>query len=192
MYKAVVVGVSMGGMHALQSILSGINQSFSLPLLIVQHQSAQYKSNLAELLNRTCPLTVVDACSGDVIQPNHVYIAPAGYHLLVEKDKTIALSVDNPVNYSIPSIDVLFESAAEAYKETLIGVVLTGANHDGSQGLKTIKTYGGLTVVQDPKTAEAAQMPTSAINLTQPAHIVPLDEISDFLNKLCTDNACVE
>jgi len=185
MYKAIVIGVSMGGIQALRSILSGLNKSFSLPLLVVQHQSAQYKSNLAKLLNKICPLTVVDACSGESIKSGYIYIAPPGYHLLVEKDKSLSLSVDLPVNYSIPSIDVLFESAAEAYKESLIGIVLTGANNDGSQGLKAVKAYGGLTIVQDPKTAEASQMPTSAINLVKPVYILPLDEISEFLNSYC-------
>jgi two-component system chemotaxis response regulator CheB len=112
------------------------------------------------------------------------YIAPPNYHLLFENDQSFTLTVDERVNYARPSIDVLFETAAEAYKDTLIGIILTGANTDGSRGLKKIKDFGGLTIVQDPATAESDSMPRAAILTTQVDHVLPIEEIAEFLNSL--------
>jgi two-component system chemotaxis response regulator CheB len=110
-----------------------------------------------------------------------IYLAPANYHLLVEKDKTLALTVDEAVNYSRPSIDVLFESAADVFGQGLIGVILTGANEDGSQGFKIIKETGGITVVQDPATAGVSVMPQAAVDCVEVDHLLPLEEIGPFL-----------
>lgn len=183
-YQAIVIGASMGGMQALKTILAQLPEYFSLPVLVVQHQMADADDFLAEYLNRHCALKVKEACSNEPILSGHVYISPAAYHLLVEEEKTLSLSVDLPVNYSIPSIDVLFDSAADVYGEYLVGVVLTGASADGSQGLKKIKAYGGLTVVQDPSGAEAPEMPTAAIKALPVDHIMSLEKIGLLLGGL--------
>ncbi|WP_028866205.1 chemotaxis protein CheB [Psychromonas aquimarina] len=186
-YQAVVIGASMGGMQALRTLLAQLPNNFPLPVMVVQHQMRGSDDFLAEYLNRYCAVEVKEACSNEPVLSAHVYIAPAGYHLLVEEEKTLSLSVDLPVNYSIPSIDVLFESAADVYGEYLVGIVLTGASVDGSQGLKKIKAYGGLAVVQDPVSAEAPEMPAAAVNAAEVDHILPLEEIGVFLGGLTDD-----
>ena len=134
-------------------------------------------------LNESCPLTVKEADEKEPIKPGFVYIAPANYHLLVEQNKTLSLSIDSKVCYSRPSIDVLFETAAEAYLSGLIGIILTGANDDGTIGLKKIKEKGGLTIAQDPATAESGVMPLSAIRENVVDQILPLAEIASFLSQ---------
>ncbi|NRD74459.1 chemotaxis protein CheB [Shewanella sp. VB17] len=181
MYEAIVVGVSAGGLHALTQILPCLPPDYPIAVLIVQHRYRGSDHFLDEYLNQLSAVTVKEAEPGEPILPAHVYIAPAGYHLLVERDKTLSLSIDPPVNFSIPSIDVLFQSAATCYKNTLIGLILTGANSDGSQGLKMIKEYGGYGIVQDPHTAEVDVMPRAAIDLVEVDKIIALDELGHFL-----------
>ena len=180
-YKAVVVGVSAGGMTALPAILSVLPISFSMPVIIVQHRKEGQKDYLTTYLGQRCRLKVEEAKEKYPVSSGRVYLAPSGYHLLIERDFTFSLSVDPPVHFSRPSIDVLFESAADAYGPELIGVVLTGANSDGAQGLKKIRQKSGLALVQDPETAEADIMPLSAINTAGADHILPLDAIGPFL-----------
>ena len=187
MYEAVVIGVSKGGMAALKMILSAMPQDLSIPVIIVQHQAPSEGSNLAQLLNSMVAIEVREAQLGEIVAAGSVYLSVAGYHLLIEKDKTFSLSVDPPVNFSRPSIDVLFESAADAYGDKLVGIVLTGANADGSQGLKRIAKNGGLTVVQDPETAEASAMPEAAIAATDVNHVLSLSDIADFIKGLAND-----
>jgi len=177
----------MGGMDALNTILSALPTDFSIPIMVVQHQLASADEFLSAYLNRNSPLNVKHPYSGEKIEPGTVYIAPPGYHLLVEENGTLSLSVDLPVNYSIPSIDVLFESAADAYEERLIGIILTGASADGAKGLKAIKDLGGLSIVQDPSTAEADIMPKAAIAVTEIDHVTPLSEIAALIRSICND-----
>ncbi|MCF8495716.1 MAG: chemotaxis protein CheB [Alphaproteobacteria bacterium] len=184
MHEAIVIGVSAGGMEALKSILSVLPPSFSIPVAIVQHVARTSDSYLVEYLNRLSVLTVKEAESGESLTPGTVYLAPPGYHLLIESDRTFSLSVDARVNFSCPSIDVLFESAAEVFRSRLVGVVLTGANADGSQGIRKIKEYGGLAVVQNPKTAQASYMPQAALNVVKPDFILNLEQIAPFLAEL--------
>ena len=120
----------------------------------------------------------------ECILPGVIYLAPPGYHLMIEEDKTFSLSVDSPVNFARPSIDVLFETEADAYGARLVGVILTGANSDGSRGLKKIKDSGGLVLVQDPESAEAATMPRAAVEGTEVDYVLPLEEIGPFLNRM--------
>jgi len=127
---------------------------------------------------------VKEAEDGENIQPGIVYIAPANYHLLVEKDRNLSLSVDRQVNYSRPAIDVLFETASWAYQKTLVGILLTGASNDGSLGLRSIQEQGGMTVVQDPSTAVAPFMPQSALDLIKVDHLLSLEKISTLLRNL--------
>jgi two-component system chemotaxis response regulator CheB len=182
-YQAIVIGTSVGGLNALQKILGPLPANFSLPILIVQHRLPAPDDFLTFSLNESCPLTVKEADEKEPIKPGFVYIAPANYHLLVEQNKTLSLSIDSKVCYSRPSIDVLFETAAEAYLSGLIGIILTGANDDGTIGLKKIKEKGGLTIAQDPATAESGVMPLSAIRENVVDQILPLAEIASFLSQ---------
>jgi len=162
-FRAIVIGVSSGGVQALSALLGALPGEFPLPILVVQHISPEAGDGLARLLNAHGPLRVKEADEMEMPAAGHVYLAPPNYHLLVEPDGHLALSADLPVSYARPSVDVLFETAAEAWGPGLIGVILTGANHDGSRGLAHVKMRGGLAIVQDPADAEAPQMPMAAI-----------------------------
>ena len=183
-YEAIVIGVSSGGMSALRYLFSAIPFDFSLPVIVVQHVGARSDNTWIELLNELSNLNVKEADEKETIKPGNVYIAPSNYHLLIEKERSFSFTIDERVNFARPSIDVLFESAAEAYKNSLIGVVLTGSNNDGTDGIKRIKDYGGLTIIQDPATAESSYMPSSAIAAIQPDHILPLEKIAELLISL--------
>ena len=186
-HEAVVVGVSAGGLNALSIVLSGLSKGFKMSVIVVQHTHPDSDDFLTRHLNAACPLTVKQADEKEVIQPGVVYMAPANYHLLVETDRTFSLSIDAPVNYARPSIDVLFESASDAYGARLVGVILTGANTDGSRGLKAVNAAGGLTMIQDPKTAEADVMPRAALAAVQIDHILSLKQMPAFLNRVNAD-----
>jgi two-component system chemotaxis response regulator CheB len=190
-FKAIVMGVSAGGLKALKTILPALPQDFSLPIIIVQHLSAQSDNIWIDILGNSILLKIKEADEKEKIENGTIYIAPAAYHLLIERDHTFSLLIDERVNYAIPSIDVLFESAADAYGDALIGVVLTGANNDGSLGLKKIKDKGGVAIVQDPLTADASYMPASAIATLKPDHIAPLEKIADLLIELDKTNQTV-
>jgi len=183
-YKAVVIGSSAGGLNALKVLFRGLESRFKLPVIIVQHISPDAENYLIHILNELKKLNVKEADEKETPVRGMVYVAPPNYHLLIEADQTFSLTVDERVNYARPSIDVLFETAAEAYQDSLIGIILTGANHDGSNGLKRIKELGGLTIVQDPETAEVDSMPRAALLSTQVDKVLPIDEIAPFLNSL--------
>jgi two-component system, chemotaxis family, protein-glutamate methylesterase/glutaminase len=180
-YEAIVIGVSSGGMSVMRSIFSLLPKGFKTPIIIVQHIGSNSKNQWIRLLSDSSNLYLKEADEKENIDQEIVYIAPPNYHLLVEKDKTFSLTIDERVNFARPSIDVLFESAAEAYKDKLIGIILTGSNSDGSEGLKRIQAYGGLTIVQDPNTAESSYMPLSALAVIQPDFILPLNGIIALL-----------
>jgi two-component system, chemotaxis family, protein-glutamate methylesterase/glutaminase len=180
-YEAIVVGVSAGGLNAMKIMFSLLPANFEVPIIIVQHVSPRSDNQWIELLNEKSKLRIKEADEKEKIKKGFIYVAPANYHLLIEKDKTFSLTIDERVSYARPSIDVLFETAADAYKDKLIGIVLTGSNNDGTNGIKTIKEVGGLTIVQDPKTAEYPFMPASAIDVIKPDYILPLEEIIDLL-----------
>lgn len=183
-YEAVVIGVSSGGMEALSLLLLLLPEEYPLPVIIVQHQHPHSDDFLARHLDEKCRLTVKQAEEKEWILPGVVYIAPANYHLLIEDDHTFSLSASERVNYARPSIDVLFETAADVYGDRLIGSILTGANNDGSQGLKTIKEHGGLCIVQDPATAEADLMPKTALETTSVDYVLSLQEIGILLSTI--------
>lgn len=183
-FEAIVIGVSAGGKDALEAFFSSLPGNFPLPLIVIQHRLVTADNYLIELLNERCNLTVKEMDEKESVKPGIIYIAPPAYHLLIEDDKTFSFSYDQPVCYARPSVDVLFESASDVYGPNLIGIVLTGANHDGSAGLKKIKERGGLTIVQNPETAEYDSMPKAAIAVTEIDHILPLDQIGPFLVKL--------
>lgn len=179
-----VIGVSAGGLAALAELFAHLPASFPLPLITVQHVHATQKGSWLGHFNARCPLAVQEAGDKERIRPGHIYLAPPGYHLLVERDETLALAVDAKVNYARPSIDVLFESAAYVWSLDLIGIILTGANHDGAHGLRVIQEYGGLTIAQDPASAEYPVMPQAAIAAGGVDRILPLNKIGGFLSSL--------
>ena len=191
-YTTLVIGVSAGGLAALELLLPKLPKSFALAIIVIQHRGQNNirsteedaEDFLVEYLKARCELPVLAASMGDKIKTGHIYIAPAKYHLLIEQEQTFSFSLEPPVNYALPSIDVLFESASHCYKNQLIGLILTGASSDGSQGLKIIKVNNGLTIVQDPSTAEASFMPTAAIAAHKVDHILPLSDIGTFLINL--------
>ncbi|MFZ5425477.1 MAG: chemotaxis protein CheB [Thermodesulfobacteriota bacterium] len=180
-YDAVVIGVSSGGLSALSTILPKLPEDFPASIIVVQHMSPGADDFLARHLDNVCALKVREAEDKDILEPGRVYIAPPNYHLMVEEGGALALSIEPRVNYSRPSVDVLFETAADAFADRLVGVVLTGANNDGAKGLKRIKQYGGLTIVQSPDTAQAGAMPRAAMETAGPHHVLPLDSIAPFL-----------
>ncbi|TAH33818.1 MAG: chemotaxis protein CheB [Alphaproteobacteria bacterium] len=185
-YESIVIGTSAGGINALKTILPALPEWFAIPIAIVQHIDIRSDDFLAEYLNDICEINVKQAEDKEPMLAGHAYLAPPGYHLLIEEDRTFSLSVDGKVNFSCPSIDVLFDSAANAYSDRLIGVVLTGANGDGSMGLKNIKLSGGLAIVQDPATAEAEAMPLAAISATPVDYVADIDDIAALLIRLAS------
>jgi two-component system chemotaxis response regulator CheB len=183
-FELIAVGCSMGGMHALETILHPLPADFPVPIVVVQHRWRTSNEALPDFFRRRTSLKVVDANDKQWIQPGTVYLAPADYHLFVDRGE-LSLSVDAAVAYSRPSIDVMFESAADAYGESVIGVVLTGANADGAKGAARIKQRGGFVIVEDPKTAESPAMPAAALAATRVDRVLPLPRIGPYLVELC-------
>lgn len=183
-FAAAVIGVSAGGLNALRLILPQLDRDIGLAIVVVQHIRADSDSYLVQHLARLSAVRVKEAEDKERIEPGTVYFAPPDYHLLVERDGTFSLSTEERVNFSRPSIDVTFETAAVAFCDRLIGIVLTGANSDGSRGLATIKYFGGTTVVQSPESAEYAIMPRSAIESVGVDRVVSLSEMAGLLNTL--------
>lgn len=187
--EAVVIGASAGGVHALLTLLSGLPEHFSLPIIAVLHLPKERDSRLADVFQQRLGMTVREAADKEPIAPSTLYFAGSGYHLSIEMDRTFSLSCEEPVNYSRPSIDVLMDSAADAYGPNLAGVLLTGANFDGAAGLARIKQRGGLTAVQDPAEAQVATMPQAAIRKLKPNLILTLDGIRQLLIQLDINHA---
>ncbi|HVF78915.1 MAG TPA: chemotaxis protein CheB [Solirubrobacteraceae bacterium] len=180
----VAMGASWGGLHAVETVLGALPEDFGVPIVIAQHRQVDSNDGmLVRLLNARCALTVCEADDKQALDPGLVLIAPPDYHLLVERG-AVALSVDAPLNYSRPSIDVLFSSAAHAYGDRLVGVVLTGANSDGALGLAQIADRGGTAIVQDPETAERREMPDAALCATPDARVLALAQIGPVLSQL--------
>ncbi len=179
--RLVVVGASAGGVAALGDILPRLPAGFTLPVVVVVHQPASHRSLLAELFARKCSLPVLEAYDKAPVKPGHVYFSPPDYHLMIERDLTFVLSVDEPVNFSRPSIDVLLESAAASVGKDLLAIILTGNNSDGARGLKAVREAGGLAWVQLPEHAQAATMPRSAIELAGADAVYTLAQMADNL-----------
>lgn len=182
-YELVVIGTSWGGLHALRRVLGGLPAKFDVPVVVVQHRHRDSDHLLVALLQDHTPLTVSEVEDKTELEPGGVYVAPAEYHVLVEVGH-LALSTEEPVRYSRPSIDVTFESAADAYGARTIGVIMTGANDDGSRGLKRIAARGGAAIVQDPTTAESAVMPTAALKAVPDARVVTVEKMGPVIATL--------
>lgn len=182
--RVLVIGGSAGSIDALTTILPSLPRDFALPIALVVHLPATATSYLAEVLQAKTTLNVREIEDKDALTPGTLLIAPPNYHVLLEADGTCALSIDKPVSYSRPSIDVLFESAAEAFGDGTVGLLLSGANSDGAQGLARIGELGGITVVQSPQTSAAPHMPMAALQLARPQHVLPLQELGAFIAEL--------
>ena len=178
--EIVVVGTSTGGLKALQTLLSRLLADFPLPVVIVQHRGSTAEIELCEFLAQSSRLPISEPEDKEPLAPGRAYLAPRDYHLLIE-NRSFALSTAQSVRFARPSIDVLFESAADAFQTKAIGVILTGANTDGAQGLATIKARGGFTIVEDPASAVARELPDAAIAQATPDRILPLDQIATCL-----------
>jgi two-component system chemotaxis response regulator CheB len=187
-YEIVVVGTSWGGLSALRELVGGLPAVFPLPVVVVQHRHRQSDHLLASLLQDSSALPVGEVEDKAPITGGHVHVAPADYHLLIEYG-SFSLSIDEPVRYSRPSIDVTFVSAADAYGGRAVGVILTGANADGSRGLERIHERGGLALVQLPATAESPMMPAAALRCVPTARALPISEIASTLATLAPANA---
>lgn len=181
---AVVIGASAGGLAALSVLVAGLPRTFRLPLLMVQHVPSTGPTQLVDIFQRKTDLAVMEAGDKEPVQGGTLYFAAPGYHLLVEADMTLSLSQDEAMHFSRPSIDVLFESAADAWGDRVAGILLTGANEDGAAGLEAIKRAGGLTVVQEPGEAEVSTMPLAALQRFAPDYILPLRDIHRLLRDL--------
>ena len=179
--QPLVIGASAGAVQALLKLLPALPASYSLPIMVVIHVPPDRANALVPLLADKCRIAVKEAEDKEPIAPGVVYFAPSDYHLLVEADGSLSLSSDELVNHSRPSIDVLFESAADAFGERLTGLVLTGANDDGALGLKAVMAAGGAGLVQDPAEAYAATMPAAALAACPQARAMSLEAISSHL-----------
>ena len=182
-YELVVIGASLGGFRALNIVFKELPDDFPLPVAVVVHRHEESDYTLIELLQKNCRLRIKEAEDKEPVKSSVIYIAPAGYHLLIEKGH-FALSIDSPVSQARPSVDVLFDSAADIYGSRVIGIILTGTGEDGAGGLNEIKKHGGTIIIQDPETAEGAAMPEAAIHATGCEKIIPLMEIGGELIKL--------
>lgn len=182
--EAVVIGASAGGLAALSTLVSGLPATYRLPLLMVQHVPPTGPTQLVEIFQRKTDLKVKEANDKEPVCGATLYFAAPGYHLLVESDLSLSLSQDDAMHFSRPSIDVLFESAADAWGERVAGILLTGANEDGAAGLDAIRQAGGITIVQDPGEAEVATMPLAALQRFAPDYLLSLRDIHRLLRDL--------
>lgn len=184
MIKAIVIGASYGGLEAIKFILNELPLNFKTPVIIVLHIGNNNINTFLTLLNLNENLTVKEAEEKEILKAKTIYFAPPNYHLQVEDEFSLSVSTAEKVNFSRPSIDVLFETAAWTFKHQLIGILLTGSNSDGAEGLKTIKKFGGITIVENPETAFAQTMPQSAIKKSTPDFILNLEEIAKKMTEL--------
>jgi two-component system chemotaxis response regulator CheB len=182
--EAAAIGASAGAVEALSLILPALPRDFRLPVFVVVHLPPDRPSLLAQIFRAKCQLQVKEAEDKEPIIGGTIYFAPPNYHLLIERSRSIALSSDELVFYSRPAVNVLFESAAEAYGPALAGIILSGANQDGALGLKAVEAAGGVAIVQNPNDAQAAEMPLAALAACQKARILPLAGIAEFLRNL--------
>jgi two-component system chemotaxis response regulator CheB len=181
---AIVIGASAGGVEALMALLPALSVAFRIPIFIVLHLPRDQPSLLVQIFLQKCALPVCEAADKEPVRPGTIYFAPPDYHLLIDEGPCLALSADEPVNYSRPSIDVLFESAADVYGARLLGIILTGANEDGAQGLAAVHAAGGVAIVQQPDSAQVKQMVAAALNRNPASQVLDLEGISAVLRTL--------
>lgn len=182
--EVIVIGASAGGVTAIQRIIRSLTSSVRSPIVVVQHLAKYARTELPLVYIAGDGRPVIEVEDKMPLERGRIYFAVPDYHLLFEKDRSFALSQDDPIHFSRPSIDVTFESAAHIFGSGAMGILLTGANRDGAQGLCKIRDRGGRVIVQDPGEAEVAIMPQAAVNLCGPERVLALDRISDYLNAL--------
>ena len=182
--RAVAIGASAGAVQALMQLLPSLPADFPVPIFIVVHVPPDRSNALVGLFHDKCRLIVKEAEDKEEARGGTIYFAPSDYHLLVEKDGTLSLAMDEPVNHSRPAIDVLLETAADAYGEGLVGMVLTGANHDGAAGLRAVAALGGMALVEDPKTAATPTMPAAALLACPTAEARDLAGLAEYLQRV--------
>jgi len=177
----IIIGCSAGGLPVLSSLLESLPAAYPFPVIVIQHRANEHMLLLEEVLQYKSKIRIKQADEKEKVTSGIVYIAPPGYHLLFERDFTFTLSSDGPVNYSMPSIDVAFESAAMVFQKKLVGIILTGASGDGAQGIAAIRRQGGITIAQDPLEAQFPHMPKAAIDTGEIECILSLQEIRNVL-----------
>lgn len=183
-YKAVIIGGTAGSFQVITRILSSISKDFPMPLLLCLHRLKHIRSGFVEALSLKSNIPIEEPYDKDTLKPGKAYLAPANYHMYVELANRVALSTEETVNHSRPSIDLSFITAANAYREKLIGIILSGANKDGALGLKKVRDNGGVTIVQDPNECEVKTMTQSALQLTKVDFVYSTDQIISYLKKL--------
>lgn len=183
-YKALIIGGSAGSFQGVVYLLSHLPESFPLPIFLSLHRLKHVRNGFVEALSIKSKIKIIEPFDKDVAKSGIAYLAPANYHMLMDIDKKITLSTSQQINHSRPSIDLSFQTAAEAYKNQLLGIILSGANKDGAYGLKRVKDCGGHTIVQDPNESQISTMPNAAIQLSKPNQILTIEEISKFINTL--------
>jgi two-component system chemotaxis response regulator CheB len=183
-YKAVIIGGSAGSFQVVTKILSSLNEKFPLPVLLCLHRLKHVRSGFVEALSLKSNIPIEEPSDKATLKPGRAYLAPANYHMFLELANRIALSTDEPVNHSRPAIDLSFITAANAYRDKLVGIILSGANRDGAMGLKVVKEKGGVAIVQDPKECEVKTMTESAMQLTNVDHVFDTEQIIRFLAKI--------
>jgi two-component system, chemotaxis family, protein-glutamate methylesterase/glutaminase len=184
MYKAVIIGGSAGSFQVVTRILSSLPVNFPLPILLCLHRLKHVRSGFVEALSIKASIPVIEPFDKDHLKPGKAYLAPANYHMYIELGNRVALSTEDPVNHSRPSIDLSFITAAQVYREKLIGIILSGANKDGAYGLKKIKDLGGLAIVQDPEECQVKTMTETSLKLTPVDHVMKTPEIIKFLQNI--------
>lgn len=184
MYKAIVIGGSAGSFQVITKILNSLPKNFPLPVLLCLHRLKHVRSGFVEALSIKSKIPIVEPYDKETIKSGKAYLAPSNYHMYVELNKRIALSTEAPVNHSRPSIDLTFETAAQAYRDKIIGIILSGANRDGANGLRKLKQLGGLAIVQDPNECQVKTMTEASLKLTPVDHIFTTQQIVNFLLNL--------
>ncbi len=183
-FKVIVIGGSAGSFSVLSEILSKISPNFKIPIILSLHRLKHVRSGLVEGLSLSSVIEIVEPNDKEKLCNNTVFLAPSNYHLFLELDGSFSLSTEESVHHSRPSIDYTLASTAYAYRDKVLGILLTGANIDGAQGIKRVQDYKGVTIVQDPKTCEIDTMPKAALKIFEPDFIYSPDEIIAFLNAI--------
>lgn len=184
MHKAVIIGGSAGSFRGITRMLSTLPKNFPVPILLNLHRLKHVRSGFVEALSIKSNIPVVEPHDKESIKPGTAYLAPSNYHMYIELNKKIALSTEEAVNHSRPSIDLSFETAAQTYHRNLLGIILSGANKDGAWGLKKIQEAGGTVIVQDPRDCEVTTMTETALRMTQTDHVFNTQQIIDYLLKI--------
>jgi len=182
--KYIIIGGSAGSFQAITRILSELPKTFNIPIFLCLHRLKHVRTGFVEALSIKSKLPIIEPKDKEMIKPGRIYLAPANYHMYFEQGNYFALSTEESVNHSRPSIDLSFLSAAYVFKEKLIGIILSGANRDGASGLKEVKDYGGIAIVQDPEECQVKTMTTAAIKATTVDKILVIDEIIDYIKSL--------